>query len=140
MSLSGMWRTVDENTHNPTSIVKIWKPANSGLYRGKILYLYPQKDLKRVCYHCPAPYTGEKVVGMDFITGLKYSDENFYDSGTIIDPKTGNEYKLNVTQLTPDRIKLRGYLGIPLFGRTQFWGRFKGSIAQLKKSENVKHA
>ena len=132
MSLVGLWQSVDENTHKPTSIVQIYKSAHNDSYNGKIMYLYPQKNLKRVCYHCPAPYTNQKVVGMTFITGLTLASRNFYDHGTIIDPKTGNEYRLDITQLSSRRIKLRGYIGFPLFGRTQYWNRFHGDLALLQ--------
>ena len=135
-AVSGVWQSVDENTHKATSIVKIFKSGTKN-YSGKILYLYPQKDLKRTCYHCPSPYTNQKVVGMTFITGLVKTSQNFYDHGTIIDPKSGDEYSLNITQLSKDKIKLRGYLGFPLFGRTQYWNRFKGSLKLVASQESA---
>ena len=44
-------------------------------------------------------------------------------SGTIYDPSTGNTYSCRLTLEGADRLLLRGYLGIPLIGRTTTWTR-----------------
>jgi uncharacterized protein (DUF2147 family) len=47
-----------------------------------------------------------------------------WSGGRIIDPVTGNEYDCSVALLDGGkRLKVRGYLGISLIGRTQYWYR-----------------
>lgn len=42
--------------------------------------------------------------------------------GSVYDPESGKTYKGNI-DLTGDTLKLRGYIGITLFGRTETWHR-----------------
>jgi uncharacterized protein (DUF2147 family) len=63
------------------------------------------------------------------MTGLKKED-NEYVGGRIYDPNSGNTYMCKIEVLNKDKIELRGYLLIPLFGRSDTWTRapadFKG--------------
>ena len=49
---------------------------------------------------------------------------NEWGNGYIIDPKNGEIYHCKMT-IDPDgnTLQVRGYIGIPLFGRTQTWTR-----------------
>ena len=56
--------------------------------------------------------------------GLSKEDSE-YTNGKILDPKNGKIYKCYITLETKDKLKVRGYIGISLFGRTQYWYRVK---------------
>ena len=43
--------------------------------------------------------------------------------GTIYDPASGRTYSAEARLDGPDRLLLRGYIGIPLIGRTATWTR-----------------
>ena len=45
--------------------------------------------------------------------------------GTVYDPDNGKTYGCNICLAGPDTMKLRGYLGFSLFGRTETWKRVK---------------
>jgi uncharacterized protein (DUF2147 family) len=47
-----------------------------------------------------------------------------YEGGTILDPDTGKLYKASMS-LDPEgsRLTVRGYIGLPIFGRSQNWTR-----------------
>lgn len=54
-------------------------------------------------------------------------DEDEWNDGTIYDPKSGKTYSCYM--IFPDgkgKLKIRGYIGISLFGRTSYWTREKG--------------
>lgn len=46
-----------------------------------------------------------------------------WEGGWIYDPESGNSYRAAIEPDGPDRMKLRGYIGIPLLGRTEVWTR-----------------
>ena len=50
------------------------------------------------------------------------SGETAAAGGRLYDPMSGKTYKGNL-DLAGDSLKLRGYVGIPLFGRTETWHR-----------------
>jgi uncharacterized protein (DUF2147 family) len=62
-------------------------------------------------------------MGLIVIKGLT-KDGNDYN-GKILDPKHGKIYKCVVSLEEKDKLKVRGYVGISLFGRTQYWYRVK---------------
>lgn len=59
-----------------------------------------------------------------FLTGFKKEkDENKWSGGKIYDAKSGNTYKAWMKPEGSDKMKLRGYVGISLFGRSEEWTR-----------------
>jgi uncharacterized protein (DUF2147 family) len=60
------------------------------------------------------------LCGLQLIGGFKRSTrkDGVWDGGWIYDPDSGHTYSGTITQLDADTVKLRGYVGISLFGRT----------------------
>ncbi|CAI3954426.1 DUF2147 family (PDB:4INN) [Commensalibacter communis] len=48
--------------------------------------------------------------------------------GTILDPRDEKSYNAKIWLTNKNELRLRGYLGISLFGETQVWHRFTGKI------------
>jgi len=64
------------------------------------------------------------VVGIEVLRGLvPTSGAGSWESGTIYDPGSGNTYRASMNMLGENRLELRGYIGIPLIGRTTKWFR-----------------
>ncbi|MBI3782869.1 MAG: DUF2147 domain-containing protein [Deltaproteobacteria bacterium] len=65
------------------------------------------------------------VIGLDIIRGLAPSSGAVavWNGGTIYDPGSGNTYRASLSVVGENRIELRGYVGIPLIGRTTSWFR-----------------
>lgn len=59
----------------------------------------------------------KNVVGMEVLKGFEYIGDNKYRDGTIYDPESGKTYKCLIN-LEGDVAKVRGYVGIPLLGKT----------------------
>ncbi len=57
------------------------------------------------------------------LTNFMY-DDGVYTDGKIYDPKTGKTYSCKMT-VDGDKLSIRGYVGISLFGRTTVWTRSK---------------
>jgi len=122
-SIVGRWKTIDDETGNPKSIVHIYEEG--GKYYGKIdsLIRKPDEDPDPVCDKCPEddPRFNKKVLGMQIIKDMVL-DEDEWNDGTILDPKKGKIYDCKLW-IEDGNLKVRGYI-LFLF-RTQTWYRVK---------------
>ncbi|MFN0031142.1 MAG: DUF2147 domain-containing protein [Flavobacteriales bacterium] len=118
----GKWKTIDDETGKPKSIVEIYE--ENGVIYGKVTQLFrePTEDQDPVCDKCEDDRKGQKVMGMIIIRDMKLKD-GYYQGGTICDPKNGKVYKCEMWLKSGDnnQLELRGYWG--WFFRTQTWVR-----------------
>jgi uncharacterized protein (DUF2147 family)/fucose 4-O-acetylase-like acetyltransferase len=63
------------------------------------------------------------LLGLEILRGLVPQADGSWTGGRIYDPTSGHTYACRVTVEGEDRLRLRGYLGIPLLGRTTTWTR-----------------
>lgn len=119
----GLWKNIDDHTGKPKALIRI-SEANGEL-NGRIEKLLrdPEQDQYPKCTKCEGELKDQPILGMTIITGMK-KDGNEYNGGKILDPDNGKFYKSKMS-LTDDGKKLhvRGYIGVPLLGRTQTWIR-----------------
>jgi uncharacterized protein (DUF2147 family) len=122
-SAVGLWEQVDEKSGQPESWFKITE--KNGVYQGNIVKIFfkPGEDENWVCDKCEGDERGKPVLGLALIKGMKRNG-NAYEEGTIMDPRDGAVYRA-LMKLSPDgqKLEVRGYLGISLFGRSQTWNR-----------------
>ena len=59
-----------------------------------------------------------------FISGLHPRTRAWF--GSITDPQNGHHYSAKIRLMSPDRLRLRGYLFLPMLGATRFWTRYQG--------------
>jgi uncharacterized protein (DUF2147 family) len=118
----GKWKTIDDETGKAKGIVEIYE--NSGKIFGKVFDILEQENKKRICVNCSGDDKNKPILGMIIIKGLS-KEGSEYTNGKILDPKNGKLYKCYITLETKDKLKVRGYIGISLFGRTQYWYRVK---------------
>ena len=64
-------------------------------------------------------------MGMVFMYGFEKRSDTKWENGTIYDPKSGNTYSCTMELDGPDKLKVRGYIGISLIGRTDVWTRVR---------------
>jgi uncharacterized protein (DUF2147 family) len=118
-SIIGKWKSVDDNTGDPRSIVEIIE--RGGKIYGKIIKLFPkpEEDPDPICDKCSDEDTrfNKKIIGMEIIKELSL-DDGEYSGGSILDPEVGKVYRCKMW-LEADKLKVRGYLGP--FYRTQTW-------------------
>ena len=63
------------------------------------------------------------ILGLPLLQGFKYAGDGEWNEGKIYDPTNGELYSCNITLMMDGRLKVRGYVGISLFGRTEIWTR-----------------
>lgn len=117
----GTWRTVDDETGEPKSLVRVFEEG--GQLVGEIQQLLPAG---RRCTGCAARYEGSDLVGTRILTGFR-QDGNTWEGGRITDPKTGRVYRAKMRVQNDGRLRVWGYVGMdtPLTRRAQFWERVR---------------
>ena len=63
------------------------------------------------------------LLGITILQGFTYAGDGVWKGGTIYDPNSGNTYKSTMTLVDRDTLKVRGYIGVSLFGRSDTWTR-----------------
>lgn len=123
--LVGLWRTLDDSTGAPRSVVRL--ELIGDVLQGRIVrLLQPDDDPDSRCEACPGERRDQPVVGLLFLTGLRASPANAlsWEGGEILDPETGMLYRARL-QLDPSGkwLTVRAYYGVPVLGRSQTWLR-----------------
>ena len=116
------WKTIDDETKKPLSIVQFTETSN-GVLSAKIVDVLEGTEGEK-CTKCVGKFHNKPIEGVQIVSGLKKAATNVYDGGKIIDPKNGKTYSFNA-KLSPDGKTLagRGYIGISALGRSQTWIR-----------------
>src|SRR5262249_44302865 len=68
------------------------------------------------------PADPRPALGMQILTDLAPAGEQQW-SGYVYNRENAKTYSCVVTLLDGGQLKVRGYVGIPLFGRTSIWHR-----------------
>jgi uncharacterized protein (DUF2147 family) len=64
-----------------------------------------------------------KLLGLTIMRGFRHNGEFRWSGGSIYDPNSGNTYKGNLRLVDRNTLKIRGFIGVSLFGRTDTWTR-----------------
>ncbi len=121
-SVIGKWKTIDDETGKAVSVVEIYE-RNGKIY-GKVAEIFKAEDRNKTCVNCSGADKNKPILGLVVIKGLE-KEGNEYTNGKILDPKHGKLYKCYISCEGPDKLKVRGYIGVSLIGRTQYWHRMK---------------
>ncbi|HMR87360.1 MAG TPA: DUF2147 domain-containing protein [Saprospiraceae bacterium] len=117
----GVWKNLDDEDGKEKSHIEIYE--QNGTLRGKVIKLLPAATITK-CNACTGTNKGKSLVGMDILWDLKKSGKT-WDSGQIMDPKNGKIYDCKIELKGTDKLNVRGYMGVSMFGRTQTWYRVK---------------
>ena len=119
----GLWKTIDDDTKQEKSLVRI--ADNGGVLSGRIEKLLdPAAKPGVVCDKCTDERKDKPIVGMTILRNLKQSaeDKEWWDGGDITDPNNGKVYKAKLRPIEGGKkLQMRGYIGP--FYRTQTWIR-----------------
>ncbi|MCD1278821.1 DUF2147 domain-containing protein [Psychrobacter sp. CCUG 69069] len=124
-SLDGtQWQTIDDKTGEKKAIIQLYE--NNGRVSGKIIKVLDREKAKAVCTKCPGSLKNQPIEGLRILTGLKADGNNRWRDGKLVDPESGKVYSGKLTLSDNGQsLDLRGYVGTPLFGRSQTWQRIK---------------
>ncbi len=121
-SAVGLW-----TTEGGKSVISI-APCGPALC-GRIVWLKQPYDKsgkpKRDSHNPVKAERMHPVLGLEIVSGMKPDPEEpgQWRHGRVYDPESGDTYKAEMRLDGADTLKLRGYIGIPLFGRSTTWTR-----------------
>ncbi len=126
--VTGLWKTIDDETGDTKSVVKIY--LQDGKLYGDVVKLFRKKgeDPDPTCSKCDDddPRKDQKTLGMTIITAMEFQeDDNEWEDGEILDPKKGKVYDCKLWA-EDGKLQVRGY--VLFFHRTQEWLRYDGEI------------
>ena len=119
-SIFGKWNSKNDDTGEIDSVIEVYE--DQGKAYAKVVQVMDPKRQDVICEFCEGSKKGQKILGMNILDGLeKKGDE--WSGGTILDPRNGSVYKCYILLEKPNKLKIRGYIGISLFGKTAYWER-----------------
>ena len=121
---AGLWKTIDDDGKTEKSLVRIVN--NGGVYSGKVEKISDPAKADAKCTDCDGALKDAPILGLTIITGVKQDAEesDLFDGGEILDPAKGKSYKVRLKPIEGGKkLEVRGYIGSPMFGRTQTWIR-----------------
>ncbi|MEH0155848.1 DUF2147 domain-containing protein [Limibacter armeniacum] len=120
--IEGLWLTGAKDAH-----VHVWigeddraygkvawmeRDANKDGSKPRVDELNPKKDLR-----------SRTLEGLVILDGFQYKGDGEWEEGKVYDPDTGNTYSGTIKNNGPNVLKMHGYVGIKLFGRSENWIR-----------------
>jgi len=115
----GAWLTADKDAALTISNC-------GGQLCGRITWLENATDRsgsRRLDQNNPDPgKRTQRICGLVVISGLQPSGPNTWD-GYVYNPQDGKTYSGNITVLSDNALRLRAYIGLPIFGKSQTWTR-----------------
>lgn len=121
----GIWLNEDKDAH-----VKIYKDGDK--FFGKLVWIKDPIDEEtgkpKLDKHNPDPELAKRPsLGILLLTDFVFDDDEWED-GEIYDPKNGKTYSCYMEfpdEDNLDNLKIRGFIGVSLLGRTTYWTRVK---------------
>lgn len=120
----GTWLTAEGDSH-----VKIYKFG--GYYYGKITWLRVPNDKdgkpKKDKNNPKAEERDKGILNLLLLTGFEYKGDHEWEDGEIYDPRNGKKYDCEMwfSDENIDVLKIRGFVGVSLLGKTTSWTRVK---------------
>jgi uncharacterized protein (DUF2147 family) len=118
-SILGEWCTQKEEGRPPARVKFVQSP--DGTYMGILSWSAdPKKDVNNK----DPKLRDRPLVGIVLMWHLKYDDGEYVD-GYVYNPEDGATYRTKAEVLGPETLKVRGYIGISLFGQSKTWSRYQ---------------
>jgi uncharacterized protein (DUF2147 family) len=118
-SALGIWKNIDDTDGVEKSHIEIYE--EDGKIYGKVIKLLPAATII-TCKKCKGDKKNAPILDMTILRDLK-KDGDKWSGGMILDPAKGKEYRCFIALENENKLKVRGFIGSPMFGRTQYWYR-----------------
>tara|TARA_R110002126_G_scaffold206886_3_gene354040 strand:+ start:26215 stop:26640 length:426 start_codon:yes stop_codon:yes gene_type:complete len=117
-TIFGKWHSTNDETGKVDSVIEMYE--KDGKAYAKIIEIKNEDRKSAVCDLCEGSNKNKPILGLEILTGLE-KDDNEWSGGEILDPRNGKVYKCYIELVNPTKLKLRGYVGFSLLGKTKYW-------------------
>lgn len=117
-------------TGGGSSKVEVYKKDDK--YFGKIVWL-KEPNIEAGQPNAGSPKVDSKnpeearrkdpIVGLELLRDFVYDGTAAWTKGTIYDPESGKTYSCTIKINDEGKLDVRGYIGVPAFGRSTVWTR-----------------
>jgi uncharacterized protein (DUF2147 family) len=115
----GKWKTFDVfNKEKEEAIVEIFKENDSLCIR--IIEILPEEHRDDLCNNCSGENKNKPILDLIILEGATLKKE-IWQGAKILNAKNGYRYGCNISLLSENILKIRGFIGIPFFGKTVYW-------------------
>lgn len=66
-----------------------------------------------------------ELLGLVILNHFEFDGDDTWEKGDIYDPREGKTYSCKMTLKDPNRLSIRGYIGLSMFGRSEIWTRYR---------------
>jgi uncharacterized protein (DUF2147 family) len=114
----GMWLTQAKD-----GVIEFYLSA-SGMLQGRIVAR--SSAIARLDENNPvAALRTRSIDGAVILQGFRYAGDGKWMDGSVYDPLSGRTYRCNMELKNADTLSVHGYVGLPVFGRSELWTRKK---------------
>jgi uncharacterized protein (DUF2147 family) len=122
-SLHAQSSTILGDWREPTGSVIRISQCDTGLCL-RVLLISPKAPAKTDIYNPDAKLRARPLCNLEVGSHFQLRDSTHAINGILYDAKSGNTYG-GALSVEGDTLKMRGYIGLPLFGKTETWLRVR---------------
>jgi len=115
----GHWQVMNSDG---TAGGKVDTYLENGKLFGRVTEVRPGRTPKDVCDKCSGEFKNQLILGMVNMREF-HAEGDDWVGGTVVDPENGKQYKGKIWAVDKDTLRMRGFIGISLLGRTETWTR-----------------
>ena len=120
-TLTGDWTTSNK------SVIRVYSCGEAHLC-ARVVAVGPKNEPQVDVNNPDASLRKRSLCGLTIGTAFTPDGDGSAKDGKIYDPESGKTYSARM-EVSGDELKLRGFIGISLLGRTETWHRASGTAA-----------
>lgn len=121
----GKWKTYDVFDKKKEEAIVDIRIIKDSLYV-RIEKIIPKEHRLDICKKCTDHRKNQPITGMIILSGSTLKN-GIWKGSKILNAKNGKQYGCHISLDGPDLLKIRGFVGYPIFGKTIYWTRVKTS-------------
>ena len=124
---------------SPEQKSKVQISKKDDRYFGKIIAVRPASVDKKDTKNPDKSLQDRKLLGLEILSGFKFDGDDTWKDGKIYDPESGKTYSCKMWFEKDGTLKIRGFVGISLIGRTAEFTKVTGDKPHMRQDNEPDH-